>query len=519
MRLLAAPSARIVPVALASAALAAVALSVSPARANGRFPTAQQLAPSPTDPTFVPMMATFGVVISKDTGASWDWVCEGAVGYDSSENPTLGVTANNTILAATFEGLAVTTDRGCTWSIGAAGITAHAVDLVVEAADPHTALLLTSTYLGQDDAGNFSYDSEIWATHDDGVTATQVGQSLVPDLIPETLDVAPSDPNRVYVSGTRRIAGVATGALLRSTNAGLTFAELDFPLVAGDAGLIDRAPYIAAVDPKNPDRVYVRVDNIDGTRLLVSDDGLVSTRQVWQAKGMLTGFVLSADGSKIYAGGPNDGLYVASRDTLAFTTPVWPGQVECLAIKGNDLLACSNEVSGFAVGASTDDGATWDALLHLGCVRGPLACGATSAVTTVCQPLWAAQQAQLGGVCPSPDAGSADAASPPSTSDAGGTSAPVHVPGASGGCASSPRRRRLEKEGPRWRRRGANDRLDRRVRPAPAPALSDRRRLGRNGSSTASPPGAPRRVRRGRRARTSRTYRARSVRGPARATR
>jgi hypothetical protein len=60
---------------------------------------------------------------------------------------------------------------------------------------------------------------------------------------------------------------------------------------------------------------------------------------------------------------------------LDFTTQTWPGAVQCLAFQGSRLLACSDEVSGFVVGASTDDGASFTPLLRLSCVRGPLACG------------------------------------------------------------------------------------------------------------------------------------------------
>ncbi len=264
------------------------------------------------------MMATFGVVLSKDNGASWSWICEMAVGYQSSENPVLGVTSNDTVLISTFEGLGLTTDRGCTWTSQAGGIADPVVDLVVEPGDTHSALVLSSGYVGQDDAGS-AYNTRIWVTHDDGTTFTQVGSSFDPEIIPETIEVAPSDATRVYASGTRRINQVPYGVLLASTNGGQSFTETDFPLVAGDGGLIDRAPYVAAVDPTNPDRVYVRVDNIDGTRLLVSDDGLATTHQVWQAQGNLSGFALSHDGTKIYAGGPNDGLYVESSTALDFS--------------------------------------------------------------------------------------------------------------------------------------------------------------------------------------------------------
>jgi hypothetical protein len=438
----------------ACAGIAVSAIGVFPARlarANGRFPTAQQLAPSPTDSTFLPMMATFGVVISNDTGSNdtgsndagsnWGWVCEKAIGYQPTENPTLGVTANNTILVSTFEGLGLTTDRGCTWTIGAGGLTSQAVDLVVEPADRHSALVLTTAYGGEGDAGP-AYDTRIYVTHDDGTTFAQVGSPLDPSIVVETIDVAPSDSKRIYVSGTRRRAGVPFGVLLRSTDGAQTFAELS--LASDDAGANDIAPYVAAVDPANPDRVYVRVDNVGGTRILVSDDGLATTHQVWQATGQILGFALSSDGSKVYLGGPDDGLYVTSRAALAFTTQTWPGQVECLAVDRDRLLACSNEASGFAVGASTDDGASWTPLLHLGCVRGPLACAASSPVTMQCAPDWANQQGALGACAPDTglDAGTLEAGAA-SASDAGdgGKIAPPPSPPApgskGGGCATT----------------------------------------------------------------------------------
>jgi MYXO-CTERM domain-containing protein len=379
-------------------------------------------------------MATFGVLLSSDNGRSWGWVCEMAVGYQSSENPTLGITQTNNLLASTFEGLATTPDRGCTWTLPTAGLSDNVVDLVVEKSDPHSAYALTSKYTGQDDAGS-TYDIRVWVTHDDGTTFTQVGPSLDQDIIPQTIDVAPSDGTRVYVSGTRRIGGVAYGALLSSTDGAQAFAELDVPLETSDAGLVDRAPYVTQVDPTNPNRVYVRMDNIDGTRLLVSDDGLASVRQVWQARGDLAGFALSADGTKVYVGGPNDGLYVTTSTALSFTKPVWPGQLQCLAVQTDRILACSTEASGFTVGASTDDGATWTPLLHLNCIDGPVACAASSLVTTQCAPYWATTiQDQLGGAC-TYEAGIEDAGP---VADSGRPAAPESpAKSAGGGCSAS----------------------------------------------------------------------------------
>ncbi|HEY2511567.1 MAG TPA: hypothetical protein VGI39_11950 [Polyangiaceae bacterium] len=412
--------------ALASACLAV--LVPQSAAANGRFPAAQQIAPSPKDAASLALMATFGVNLTRDDGANWDWTCEAAIGFQPNENPTLGVAADGSILIAAFEGLGRSTDGGCTWDFAASGIGDPVVDLDVAPSDPHSAFVLSSRYLGQDDAGE-TFSSRVWITHDDGAHFAQVGAALGDEILPETIAVAPSDPMRVYVSGTRTAGGAAVGVLLASRDGGVTFTESDLSFDPS----ADVAPFVAAVDPSNADRVYVRIQNSKGTRLLVSDDGAATTRQVWQAKGNLLGFAVSADGAKVYAGGPIDGLHVATRDALAFGAPVWPGAVQCLAFQGPRLLACSNELSGFAVGATTDDGASWTPLLHLACIRGPLACGAGSQEAIQCVPSWSAQQQILGGPSAVCGGDGVDGGDPSSNSPAGG-----HGEGCSTGSVSGP---------------------------------------------------------------------------------
>jgi len=409
------------------------------ARANGRFPTAQQIAIPPTDPNLLVMMATFGVNWSHDNGQNWDWTCETSVGYRSNENPVLGVTANDSVIIGTNEGIGVTTDQGCSWTLPSNGVSDWAIDLVVEKSDPHSVMFLTSVYLGQDDAGS-TFTSRLWITHDDAATITQLGANLDPEILPETIEVAPSDATRVYLSGTRRVNGLAVGVILVSTDGGQTFpttTEIPFPTsTTADGGIIqnDRAPYVAAVDPTNPDRVYIRIDNVNGTRLLVSDDGVQTTRQVWQATGALLGFALSADGTKVYAGGPNDGLHVASSTALDFTAQTSTIAVQCLSLDGDRLLACSDEASGFTIGSTTNDGATWTPMLHMSCIRGPLLCNQSSLVTSQCDLLWPAQQVQLGG----PNAAcTADSGGSPPPGDAGPRDAGATGEQPSGGGAKS----------------------------------------------------------------------------------
>lgn len=70
------------------AALAASFLRLSPdARANGRFPEANHVFVSATDPQRVLLRVTFGLLVSIDGGKRWGWVCEQALGVRGIEDP------------------------------------------------------------------------------------------------------------------------------------------------------------------------------------------------------------------------------------------------------------------------------------------------------------------------------------------------------------------------------------------------------------------------------------------------
>ena len=227
----------------------------------------------------------------------------------------------------------------------------------------------------------------------------------------------------------------ATGVMLTSKDHGKTFVETAIPLVNEE-----RAPFIAAVDPTNAERVFVRTSNSadKGSRLLVSDDGGKTFRAVFTSKGPLAGFALSRDGKKVWVGGPVDGLQVASTTDFAFSVKS-KVEVQCLKLSDDGLWTCSTEKSGFVVGLSRDEGATFETKLHFCDIRGPLTCAEGSTTHTECtlggtsstrSPPWPPQRALLGCNVPTPDGG-ADA-----SADAGPTNqAPGSMDGGGGGCS------------------------------------------------------------------------------------
>jgi MYXO-CTERM domain-containing protein len=414
-----------------------LALASLDAHANGRLPAAHQLVVSPTDPSFFALEATFGLFISHDAGASFGWVCEPALGYPATTNwdPSIAITATS-ILASIPQGVSMSTDQGCSWQVT---LTAHAIDLVVRAADPHSALALASTYSGVTDAGGEAFSTQVFATHDDGATWAQQGVSIEPDLQVETIDIAPSDPNTIYIGGARTLLGDdgsvdRTGVVLSSTNGGASYAATSIPLQLPQE--FESSAFVSAVDPNDPQRVYVRISqSTDGVssvdRLLVSDDGAATFRTVYQARGALPGFALSSDGSKVFVGDSASGVLLASPPPADSGAPFSfaqrsPDIVECLTWSGGNLYACTPQAQNpylKQLGVSTDDGLTFPPKFLFGCVSGPLAC-TTGALDSTCIPELQSLQSLIG---PCSDGGSSvDAGEPDSSVSAhdAGTEAP-----------------------------------------------------------------------------------------------
>ncbi|HVY46680.1 MAG TPA: hypothetical protein VHB21_12415 [Minicystis sp.] len=376
--------------AIGLAAAIAVLATTAATRANGRFPAAGEIALDPADPGTILVRATYGLLLTRDRGERWSWICEDAVGFGGSEDPMLSFTADGSILAGTFEGLAVSHDVGCDWVFYGKGLARrYVIDLAVDKNDPLNGVLLASANPGVGPAGS---GPELWQTSDAGATWTQAGVGLPQSFLGLTVEIAPSNPNRVYVSGVLGppAAPSRQGTIERSDDRGATWQTL--PIPASDD---QSPPYVAAVDPSNPDVLYVRLDGTPTDRLVVSKDGGATWTQVFQTKtpvmgdtSDLLGFALSPDGSMVALGGPKDGLWTAPSSTLAFSK-VSTISALCLNWSDKGLYGCADEYAdGFTAGISKDDGKTWTPILHLAGLCGPLACGSDSGVAQRCTDLW-----------------------------------------------------------------------------------------------------------------------------------
>jgi photosystem II stability/assembly factor-like uncharacterized protein len=389
---------------LAALTVTAAALHhTAPAHANGRYPQAMQLAQDPTNPKRLWLRATYGMVTSNDGGETWSLVCEEGLGMDSNGvfDPMFGVHADGSISIGLMQGLKRTTDHGCDWQHVVPELEKTFVqDIAVDARDRRRALAISSY------GTESSYVTELWETQNNGASYARVTR-LEADHFARTLDAAPSNPNRVYLSvmfldpSDIFIPGVP--AMLISNDRGKNWTRVDLPVPP------DSDPYIAAVHPTNADVLYVRTHQTyraDGSsafaaksRLLLSENGGTTWREILSGDAPMLGFALSPDASEVLVGFGDDGdprrplvapesafgIWRAATSDFDFQR-VYDRKVGCLYWTANDIYVCSRlDDAGFDLGLFNNTcPATIRPLFNKRRMTGILACAAETSTAQGC---------------------------------------------------------------------------------------------------------------------------------------
>jgi hypothetical protein len=392
--------------------------------ANGRFPRAQRLREDNGDPNRLVLAATYGLLVTSDRGAEWRHICElGFAGYIDDIDPLVEISPDSAMLVTAAHSLNRLTAPFCAFEQVLGGLgTETVVDYSLDASDHNHVVALFMQY-GPDGPWSTLYES-----FDAGQTFAEFGAPLPSELsFSVTLDLAPSDPNRFYVTA---MGETAPELFLRSDDRGASWTTSPLALRP------DEHAYIAAVHPTNPDVLYVRTDlwELDEFNVLVGNDGLFYSddggetfREIHRARGKLFGFALSPDASEVLIGygDPVDstatvdpaalGIYRARADDHMFSK-IFEGPVSCLTWTENGVYACTSQsVHGFALGFAENadfELATSDPLtplLDLPSVAGPLECDPSS-LGAACGEDWSTNCAVL-GACDGGMAGSASGGS------------------------------------------------------------------------------------------------------------
>jgi photosystem II stability/assembly factor-like uncharacterized protein len=364
------------------AALVAPLVGAPSAHANGRYPAADQIVLDPGDPSHLLLRATFGLLQSYDGGQTWSWICEAAVGFTG--DPALAVFGGGALLAGYFGSLSTSREQGCGWSaVDLDTAYRYPFDATIDTGDPARAIVVAGSVDGTRSASLVS------------VAASGVIDAVLPmgeGFVPTTVEVAPSNPSRIYVTGI--VENTAT-LLLRSDDRGRTWERHQ---VEGYGAL---PLFISAIDPNDADVVYARIDGGGAAfaqpmtaaddasdHLLVTRDGGATWITAFSLDTDMLGFALSPGGDRIAVGGPGRGVFIASASELAFR-PAAPVQVlRCLKWTREALYACGQEsLDGWTIGRSLDGGEHFEPLWHQQALT-PLECSASSSTGAACSRLW-----------------------------------------------------------------------------------------------------------------------------------
>lgn len=388
--------------AIAAAIAAIAAATDGSARADSRPPQTTGIALRPGQPGSLYVRSTLGLLVSHDAGCSFRWICQQAIGYGGDFDPKYAIDAGGTIYATTFSGLRVSRDGGCTWEIATADLPRGSRGA------------LAAAWI---DAIDIAPNGDVWiataesARPNDVYRSTDAGQTFQPrnrysaSIWWKSVKVAPTDARRVYLSGYQVAAQPPTAHLLRTDDAGETWRP---SALAGVELGPTAIAYVAAVDPASADTVFLTALGASppGDRLYRSTDAGATFREVLATTAPIRDVVFrSAD--EIYVATVRGAFH--SGDRGASFAPLAPlagaPQLACLAAQGGRLVGCGAnwEPDRKAVARSDDAGGSWQRLLQLSELAGPLACAPGTTVAERCGPLWPQLQQALDAkapVCP-----------------------------------------------------------------------------------------------------------------------
>lgn len=375
-------------------ALLLAALLVSTAHANGRAPNAQSITFRAGNENHIVAGMTFGELRSTDGGATWHWMCETAIGYAGVYDPDYAFAASGAIFATTLGGLRVNR-TGCTYEATALGSatpsrmeTSGTMTVHVAQSDPLNAAIATST--------------------DDGVTFPTVATPGVAGDWWQALRVAPSDAQRLYLSGYRLDNGARVPLLFTSDNGGQSFTAMTtMNMLVSDSSVIE----IVGVAPSTPTTVYALVTFENNT---ATDGVYVSTNAGASWTRMVGGptplvFLTRSNGDLVVA---NASMAQVSDDGGTSWDPLTSAPpISCLAERANgEVWACSpNFTPGAPRILKSSDLATWTSVLRFADIAGPVTCAAGTIQHDTCLPQWCILRMQLGvtadptGCEPGPD--------------------------------------------------------------------------------------------------------------------
>jgi hypothetical protein len=354
------------------------------ADANGRAPATTAVRFRPGDNQAVYVGTTFGLLVSKDS-CHFYWLCEDDIGYGGAFDPAYAITASGAVLAATFQGLRVSRDGGCSFATVSPNLYVDTVAL-----GPNG-----DVWLGTSDSGSAN---AVLHSSDDAASFAPV-TGLPGTMWFESIAVAPSSPMRLYVAAFLVPSGSMppTAHLFRSDDGGASWIELALAGVqlAGSPHL-----RIGAIDPHDPDTVFVislGSSAVTGDRVYRSSDAAVTLTDVLDTPHGIADLVIRANRDVVVAT-PFDSSYVSRDGGATFMPLVGAPALACLGERDGVLFGCgSNYTADPQALTSSSDEASWRRVMRFELISGPLDCPSGTFEQDVCDnQMWRTFSQQLG---------------------------------------------------------------------------------------------------------------------------
>ena len=217
-------------------------------------------------------------------------------------DPLLQLAADEAIVASVEIRITRSTDHACGWTTSFQPTGQSIIDIAAAPSNRNNIVALVQASGGM---------MQVYESTDGGVKFDPLGTPLSMIKLGYTIDVDPKDPNHLMVTGVTGFTDADPGVFLNSTNKGMTWTSLPIPKTG-----INAPPYIAAIHPTDPKKIFVRTDEWvdDGSGATFANDALMYTKDggmTWSellrpkgvdGGGKLFGFAVSPDGSTLLAG-------------------------------------------------------------------------------------------------------------------------------------------------------------------------------------------------------------------------
>ena len=357
-------------------AFAATVTTAGSARANGALPGSYGILLPAVRQHDVVLATNFGMIISEDDGATWQWTCEQvetSFGYLYAVGPA----PNDRYYGLSPEqGLAYSDDGSCSWHRSAGALADKiASDFFV---DPTDATRVVAVAAGLDEEGGVTPQA-VYESLDAGTTFKLTPlYTAPPEAVVVGLEIARSNPDVVYVA--MYTTPGRHPKLLRSGDRGRTWTERDIEAAVGP-----NDTRILTVDRDHPDLLYLRVISAGIEKVAVTRDaGVTFSTPLTIQGGVLSAFVRMPSGTVLVgalamlaSGGMNGLGYRSTDNGMSFVPWVLAPQPHLMGLaerNGVLYLAGKNYSDGWALATSRDEGATIQPLSRYDDVRGVRSC-------------------------------------------------------------------------------------------------------------------------------------------------